>query len=141
MCRRYAAISYYTLLFFQLWIQIGIFFLLLCDIVGLGLHVRHRYFLTRLVDSAWHELEPHTSQIINLIKYKSLYIISNQLFINFVCAGYSMAAAYWLNSLGCLSLSLLCLFATTLQVTSGEHIFLFFLLSMLEDAGLYSCKI
>ncbi|XP_047026079.1 cubilin isoform X2 [Helicoverpa zea] len=29
-----------------------------------------------------------------------------------------MAAAYWLNSLGCLSLSLLCLFATTLQVTS-----------------------
>ncbi|XP_072949921.1 cubilin-like isoform X3 [Epargyreus clarus] len=29
-----------------------------------------------------------------------------------------MAAAHWLNSLGCLSLSLLCLFATTLQVTS-----------------------
>ncbi|XP_026333474.1 CUB domain-containing protein 2 [Hyposmocoma kahamanoa] len=29
-----------------------------------------------------------------------------------------MAAAHWLNSLGCLSLSLLCLFATTLQHTS-----------------------
>ncbi|XP_035440891.2 cubilin isoform X3 [Spodoptera frugiperda] len=29
-----------------------------------------------------------------------------------------MAAAYWLNLLGCLSLSLLCLFTTTLQVTS-----------------------
>ncbi|CAH1635827.1 unnamed protein product [Spodoptera littoralis] len=33
-----------------------------------------------------------------------------------------MAAAYWLNLLGCLSLSLLCLFTTTLQVTSESKV-------------------